>query len=670
MDKWGDQLHSFFEEAVEEETDWELVSPSFLQLQNVDEKYTDPELLGAGALKEVYKCYDQKTRRYIALAKLREGLDKDFYEAFIYEAWLTTSLSHPNIIKVFEVELDDHGRPYFTMDLKANRTLEQVIREGASEEDLLATFLTVCDAVLYAHDRGVIHLDLKPCNIQCDQFGEVLVCDWGLGKYMDLDHHDSAQRSHLEVGGMLTMYGVVQGTPGYMAPEQIHSERPKDERTDIFSLGAILYTIVCGRAPFTGEESECLEMTLKGVSRAELLSASIPKGLVDICAKALSANPEERYQSVRELKQDVKRYSDGYATRAERPDYLRFCYLFLKRHHRSVIALVTFLVLLMAGIGIQQHRVQAIRAYSEQQASTLNDEVEEVTHEYEVFASVMADSQQSLSIKLVRIAHDLVQEALGRTGTPTGPNMVKLLGDAELLFEKALILAPDNRAAAAELFWINAVQMDFKRVLEIGAVTDTAWYERIMHVAQDYPEFQFDADDRPSIDQFERVFLRLEEVWSKDDRTIIEAMLFYQLYSSESDSITQNQCIIAVLNYFNSPEESYSASYQPDSGDLSFSSTQGLVHTSVIQAGSLLSYLNLKTLSLEFEHAIEFDLADLRGIQVDELNLGGVPRVVCTDPQTCDSLSRLILHDREKREKYVDELKALGCDFSFVSSSL
>ncbi len=666
MKRWGDQLHSFFELATDGEPHWDLISPSFVELQNVDEKYSQQELLGAGALKEVYKCYDRKTRRHIALAKLREDLNEDFYEAFIYEAWLTTSLSHPNIIKVFEVELDTESRPYFTMDLKANQTLEQVIEEGVSQKELLETFLTVCDAVSYAHDRGVIHLDLKPSNIQCDQFGEVLVCDWGLGKYLDSEEVRRDPLSHLEAGGMVTMYGYIKGTPGYMAPEQIHAEMPKDERADVFALGAILYTIVCGEPPFTGEVEECLERTLKGASRENLMASPIPKGIVDICAKALSAQPEERYQSVRDLRQDVQRYSEGYVTRAERPDYLRYCLLFLKRHHRSVIAGSVFLILLMTGIGIQQRRVQReqeSRALSERQVTTLSEEVDELTYEYEVFASAMADSKKSLSIKLVRTANDLIQDALGRDGDEIGPEMVILLREAELLLEKACDVYEVNRAAVSLLRHVNIVQRDMVSLLDLGQEPMSEKERRFYNVANRL-------NDRKALGakvSFTDYIDALADDWALEDRASVEAMLLYELVSN-SHTATRNESVKAVLDYFNHQEPSYQSSYNSTENTLSLYSDGRLVYSTTMNQKRLLSYLSLDQLSVGTGQNYGLNLCDLNGMRVEVLDCTRVCRLYKNGELSVNGLRKILLHERERNANYVKELQNAGVRVEFSSS--
>ena len=207
----------------------EEVSPSYGVLSEVATQYEELELLGKGGLKSVYKCYDHCSRRMVAYATPREGLQTCFYEVFIHEAWLTASLKHPNIIKIHEVKIDREGRPYFTMDLKGNTTLKEYVEAVHTTPEILNIFTKVCDAISYAHAKGVVHLDLKPENIQCDEYGEVLVCDWGLGKLLSAQEIEGPYELELIEAAHHTLYGDIKGSLGYMAPEQVEYGASKDQ---------------------------------------------------------------------------------------------------------------------------------------------------------------------------------------------------------------------------------------------------------------------------------------------------------------------------------------------------------------------------------------------------------------------------------------------------------
>ena len=149
------------------------------ELSSLTKTYELGELVGSGGLKEVFVCQDMRTQRDVAYATVKQGLGAFYDAVLVHEARLTARLSHPNIIKIYDLGLDEQGRPYFTMDLKSNVNLLEYSRD-ASTFRKLEVFGVVCQAISYAHSQRIIHLDLKPDNIQCDRFGEVLVCDWGL----------------------------------------------------------------------------------------------------------------------------------------------------------------------------------------------------------------------------------------------------------------------------------------------------------------------------------------------------------------------------------------------------------------------------------------------------------------------------------------------------------
>ena len=202
----------------------------------------------------------------------------------------------------------------------------------------------------YAHSRGVIHLDLKPENIQTDDFGETLVCDWGLAKVIDdPEQEDFEFPAALRPLEKVTLVGHIKGTPGFMAPEQTESGSTKDHRTDIFSLGCILHTIITGQPPFIGTPSAVLDATSRAIvtpPRLRYPDLDIPKSLEAVVMKALQYSPDDRYDSVLELKEEISNFLRGHTTRAERPGLVREACLFIDRNRIPVlIAFLSFLVL-------------------------------------------------------------------------------------------------------------------------------------------------------------------------------------------------------------------------------------------------------------------------------------------------------------------------------------
>ncbi len=304
---------------------------------------------------------------------------------FIEEAQITAQLEHPNIVPVHELGIDGQGQVFYTMKLVQGITLKKIIellQKGTPEigvkyslPALLTIFQKVCDAVAFAHAKGVIHRDLKPANLMVGSFGEVLVMDWGLAKLINstgpqpanAGTHlvDSARRDQGE--NFSTLDGSVMGTPHYMAPEQARGEIDQlDARTDIFALGAILYHLLTLRLPFTGKNvSEIIEKITTDAPVAAPVSFNknalpkalahcpgglIPDSLSAVCMKALRHEPAQRYNSVKALQDDILAYQNGFATSAEQANLTRQFRLFIKRHRAVVTAAGA--ALLLAGMGV------------------------------------------------------------------------------------------------------------------------------------------------------------------------------------------------------------------------------------------------------------------------------------------------------------------------------
>lgn len=287
------------------------------------------EEIGKGGAATVKKIFDANLLRRCAIKKLHGhcACDDGALGRFIAEAQIMGQLDHPSIVPVHELGVDEEGCPFFTMKLVEGITLRELIKQHdvaarprALLYDMLRSFLKVLDAMAFAHSRGVVHRDLKPDNIMVGHYGEVYVMDWGIAKLQKRegkDVHsflpeDIARTCRLSSG---IGEGVVAGTPGYMAPEQARGEFEEiDERSDIFSLGAILYTILCGVGPYRGKNGR--EVYIKNLTfpaedpRAQV-DADLPERLCHIALKALAREKDERYQSVLELKEDIEEFLES-----------------------------------------------------------------------------------------------------------------------------------------------------------------------------------------------------------------------------------------------------------------------------------------------------------------------------------------------------------------------
>ena len=326
------------------------------------ERFVDEVLIAHGGMKSIYKVFDQSMGRHLAMAKLIKNDDENSYMPFIREARLTANLEHPNIIKVHEIGFYEERKPYFTMELKTGDNLNVILKrisQGADEyrerydqRHLLTIFLKVCDAISYSHSRKVIHLDIKPENIQVGQFGEVQVCDWGLAKIIGLPDKDEDERSSLnpDLLNSLTLNSEIKGTPGYMAPEQIHKEIPRDQRTDIYALGALLYAILTFRNPIDGDVETILQKTVEGKlipPDRRVPENSISEGLVAVVSKAMSLKMDDRYQSVKELIADINKFLDGFSPHAENAGLFKELTLFYRRNNKICLTVIASVLLII-----------------------------------------------------------------------------------------------------------------------------------------------------------------------------------------------------------------------------------------------------------------------------------------------------------------------------------
>lgn len=353
------------------------------QQYGLPEKYLNSCVLGVGGMKEVLICTDKESRRRVAVAIPRLNTPGE-YQKFLEEARLTARLEHPNIIPVHEVGTTQDGKPFFVMKLASGLTLAKILRKLREQdqdyldryplENLLEIFLKICKAVEFAHSKNICHLDLKPENIQVGNFGEVLILDWGLAfEYDSNTPHPDPGKTQKVSRTAQTEDGLIKGTPEYMSPEQaLGINSCRSPRSDIYSLGAILYSILTFQAPIGGKSrDEIIQNAADGKIlpiRKEMTGGrEIPEILLFIVFKAMNRAPSKRYQTVKELEQDINSYRHGYPTIAEKAGAFTKLLLYLKRERLQIFLMVALFficfILLLSVLAKKHYEIEAQGVY-------------------------------------------------------------------------------------------------------------------------------------------------------------------------------------------------------------------------------------------------------------------------------------------------------------------
>ena len=401
-------------------------------LHGSDEKYLIAGEIARGGMGIILNALDTDIRREVAMKVITGGIASSTaaVERFIEEVQVQGQLEHPHICPVHELGTDSGGKVYFTMKMVKGSSLAETIKEEQEKHlepidarritELLGMFMKICDGIDYAHSKGVIHRDLKPGNIMVGDFGEVYVMDWGLAKIVDRDdtHKNSlviTDRQENE-DTMKTMSGSIVGTPAYMPPEQARGLVDEmDERSDIYSLGALLYELLILEPPYIGSNLwEILAQVCK--ESPELPSErnpwrGIPSELDSIVMKCMAPDKEDRYRTVHELKEEIELFLSGRPIGAMEYSLWQVFTKWVARNRVLAAAIAAVVLVIVISFSVSHVQIRRQKNIAEEQ----RDEAKEAKEAAET-AQIETEKQRKIAVKNENEARLKLVDALVQRG--------------------------------------------------------------------------------------------------------------------------------------------------------------------------------------------------------------------------------------------------------------
>ncbi len=642
------------------------LTPILNSLKDHVARYQEIRHIAEGGEKKITLVHDHRLDRHVAMARAARANSPQDQEQFLREARITANLAHPNIMPVYNMGVDPDGIPFFSMELVPGDSLKTIIgklRDGDEAykrdyplETLLNIFIKICDAIAFAHSRNVLHLDIKPDNIRVGGFGEVFVCDWGLARVSNVPEENTAEDTNLLDGDVLndmTLSGTMKGTPGFMAPEQTVAYSEKTPKTDVYALGSVLYMLLTYELPVHGKSAnEVIRNTREGnviPPRRRKPDHRLSASLVAVTLKALSLDPQDRYESALALRKEIECYLSGHPTEAEHAGLSTHASLLMRRHSRVAFMFMFFLLLLAGIIGynlvsISREKAEAIAAR------------EQAEENFRLYLK-----QQKLAKELGKDLGEAVLYTVKSRDFVNAPSMIHVLETG--LKENVDTVKQQNLLAQKGV--LHFVLQEFNAANESfsGAGTSRR-VGQLKMLSQKYAKIKPVDKQRLSDKQLANLISEAKLT----TRTTLSYLYYHHMRRRPASASPEQYAPIAgaMLDKLNYTKRSLlkplefskqAAGYRLDIS----SSPYGIYTLNIIGVynRNLLKPLNLKV--LDISNSRLYDLSELRGLKLDELRMVGVqlannkknlPKLL--EPL---GLKRIVLTEKDYSKSTIAELR-------------